>query len=83
LLRAGRPGERGSIPSRGGKIFSLTSGAHPAFCTMGTGGPFPETKAQLGGWRWLLTPIYSRGREWVGVISSLPQASSWREVGQL
>jgi hypothetical protein len=24
------------------------SGAHPASCTMGTGGPFPETKARPG-----------------------------------
>jgi hypothetical protein len=24
------------------------SGAHPAFCTMGTGGPFPEGKARSG-----------------------------------
>jgi hypothetical protein len=24
------------------------SGAHPAFCTMGTGGPFPEGKARPG-----------------------------------
>jgi hypothetical protein len=24
------------------------SGAHPASCTMGTGGPFPRSKARLG-----------------------------------
>jgi hypothetical protein len=24
------------------------SGAHPASCTMGTGGPFPGTKARMG-----------------------------------
>jgi hypothetical protein len=52
-LRTGRPGYQGSIPGRG-KDFSSTlyvqtgSGAHPASCTMGTGGPFPGAKAQPG-----------------------------------
>jgi hypothetical protein len=38
----------------GGKGFSSSvcvqtgSGAHPASCTMGTGGPFPGGKARLG-----------------------------------
>jgi hypothetical protein len=32
------------------------SGAHPASCTMGTGGPFPRAKA-AGVWRWPLTLI--------------------------
>jgi hypothetical protein len=52
-LRAGRPGDRGSIPSRGERIFSLASaqtgsGAHPTPCTMGTGGPFPGVKRCRG-----------------------------------
>jgi hypothetical protein len=48
-----RPGDRGSIPGRG-KGFSpilcvqTGSGAHPASCTMGTGGPFPGGKARPG-----------------------------------
>jgi hypothetical protein len=33
------------------------SGAHPASCTMGTGGPFPGGKSSAGEWRWPLTPI--------------------------
>jgi hypothetical protein len=50
-LRARRPGDRRSIPGRGEKIFALVcvqtgSGAHPAYCTMGTGGPFPGNKAR-------------------------------------
>jgi hypothetical protein len=27
-------------------FFQTGSGAHPASCTMGTGGPFPEAKAR-------------------------------------
>jgi hypothetical protein len=33
------------------------SGAHPASCTMGIGGPFLGDKSAAGAWRWLLTPI--------------------------
>jgi hypothetical protein len=46
-LRAGRPGDRGSILGRGERGFSSSlfvqtgSGAHPASCTIVTGGPFP------------------------------------------
>jgi hypothetical protein len=49
-LRAGRPGDRGSISNRGQMIFFSSpcvqtgSGAHPASCTMGTGGPFSGVK---------------------------------------
>jgi hypothetical protein len=32
------------------------SGAHPASCTMGTGGPFRGGKNAAGAWRWPLTP---------------------------
>jgi len=47
----------------GAKDFSSSlcvqtgSGAHPASCTMGTGGPFPGGKSAAGAWRWPLTPI--------------------------
>jgi hypothetical protein len=50
-LRAGGPGDRRSIPGRSERIFCSSlcvqtgSGAHPASCTMGTGGPFPGGKA--------------------------------------
>jgi hypothetical protein len=52
-LRAGRPGDRGSIPGRAKDFFSNVcvqtgSGAHPASCTMATGGPFPGVKARPG-----------------------------------
>jgi hypothetical protein len=52
-LRAGRPGDLGLIPG-GAKDFSSSlfvqtgSGAHPASCPMGTGGPFPGAKARPG-----------------------------------
>jgi hypothetical protein len=39
--------DRGSIPG-GGLCVQTGSGAHPASCTMGTGGPFPGGKARLG-----------------------------------
>jgi len=53
-LRTGRRGDWGLIPGRGKRIFSCSlcvqtgSGAHPASCTMGTGGPFPGGKARPG-----------------------------------
>jgi hypothetical protein len=45
--------DRGSIPGRGkGFLLCLCdqtgSEAHPASCTMGTGGPFPGGKARPG-----------------------------------
>jgi hypothetical protein len=51
---AGLPGDRGSIPGRGESIFPLNicvqtgSGAHPAACTMGTGGPLSGAKPRPG-----------------------------------
>jgi hypothetical protein len=49
------------------------SEAHPAFCTMGTGGPFLGAKRGRG--VTLTThPILCRGQEWVGAI--LPLLSS-------
>jgi hypothetical protein len=47
-------GNQGSIPSRGKRIFfcSLSvqtgSGAHPATCTVGTGGPFLGAETRPG-----------------------------------
>jgi hypothetical protein len=45
-VRPGRPGDQGSLPGRGERIFPLAcvqtgSGAHPASCTVGTGGSYP------------------------------------------
>jgi hypothetical protein len=46
--------DRVSIPDRGRGFFLLSlrvqtgSGAHPAACTMGIGGPFPGGKARPG-----------------------------------
>jgi hypothetical protein len=43
--------DRDSIPSRGIGFFCslyILSDAHPASCTMGTGGPFPGAKARPG-----------------------------------
>jgi hypothetical protein len=50
-LRAGWPGDPGSIPGRGLSSFlrvQTGSGAHPASCTTGTGGPFPGGRARPG-----------------------------------
>jgi hypothetical protein len=66
----------------GAKDFSFIlcvqtgSAAHPASCTMGTGGPFPGGKSAAKAWRWLLTPIQCRGREWVGAKPPLPPSAS-------
>jgi hypothetical protein len=53
------------------------SGAHPASCTMDTGGPFPGRGVTL------TTHPSSAEVEWVGAIPPLPQASPWCAVGQL
>jgi hypothetical protein len=37
-------------------LLATGSGAHPASCSMGTGGPFPGGKSSAGAWRWPLTP---------------------------
>jgi hypothetical protein len=42
-------GDRGSIPDKGREFFRPAgSGAHPAACTVGTGGSFPGGKARPG-----------------------------------
>jgi hypothetical protein len=54
LLRTGRTDDREFEPRQRQRIFSsnlcvqTVSGAHPASCTMGTGGPFPGGKARPG-----------------------------------
>jgi hypothetical protein len=51
-LWTGLPGHQGLILGRGEKDFSssfcvqISSGAHPASCSEGTGGPFPGGKAR-------------------------------------
>jgi hypothetical protein len=58
------------------------SGAHPASCTMGTGGPFPGDKSAAGAWRWPLTPSSAEvENEELYLLS--PQAPPWRVPGLL
>jgi hypothetical protein len=52
-LRAGRPGDRGSIPGRGERIFPLASVSRPA-----QGPTQPPVQRVLG----LLSPVVNRGR---------------------
>jgi len=60
------------------------SGAHPASCTMGTGGPFPGGKRAAGAWRWPLIPhLVPRSRMSRSCTSSPPQAPPWRVAGLL
>jgi hypothetical protein len=48
-LRAGRPGNRAGAKDFPYSLCGHTgSGAHPASCTMCTGGPFPGAKARPG-----------------------------------
>jgi hypothetical protein len=68
-LRTGQPG---FDPRQSQKVFSSLcvqtgSGAHPASCTMGTGGLFPRGKARPG-----RDADQCRGLEWVRAISPLP-----------
>jgi hypothetical protein len=59
------------------------SGAHPASCTMGTGGSFPRGKAQLGHDADHSPPSSTEGKkEWELYLLS-HQAPPWRVVGQL
>jgi hypothetical protein len=64
----------------GGKDFSSNlcvqtgSKAHPASCTMGTGGPFPRAKRGQG----VTLPTQCRDQEWVGAIPPFPQAPPGR-----
>jgi hypothetical protein len=53
-IRAGRAGDRGSIPGRGARIFccslcvQTSSWAHPVSCKMDTVCPFPGAKTRPG-----------------------------------
>jgi hypothetical protein len=83
----GRPGDRGSITGRG-KDFSSNlcvqtgSEAHPASCTMGTGGPFPAGKARPGRDADHSAPSIMRSRMSSSYILS-HQAPPWRVAGLL
>jgi hypothetical protein len=72
----------------GAKDFSCSlcvqtgSGAHPASCTMGTGGPFPGAKARLGRDA-DHSPLSSAQVENEELYLLSPKAPSWRVVGQL
>jgi hypothetical protein len=58
------------------------SGAHPASCTVGTGGPFPGAKAPPGRDA-DHSHLVRRSRMSRSCTSSPPQAPLWRVVGQL
>jgi hypothetical protein len=79
-LRAERPGDRSSIPGRGGRIFFSSicvhtgSAAHPASCAMDTVGPFPGAKARLE---------RDADRSPPSSAEVENEAPSWRVVGQL
>jgi hypothetical protein len=55
----------------------------PSLLSNGYRGSFPWGLSTAGVWRWPLTPISCRGREWVGAISPLPQAHPRRVAGLL
>jgi hypothetical protein len=80
-LRAGRLGDRGSIPGRGERIFPSSlcvqtcSEAHPAFCTMGTGGPFPGVRRGPGVTLTTHPHLVPRSRMSRSYISSPPSVS--------
>jgi hypothetical protein len=64
-------------------IFQTGSGAHPASCTMGTGGSFSVAKACPGRDADYSPPSSAEvENEWELYLLS-PQAPSWRVVGQL
>jgi hypothetical protein len=84
----GRKGDRGSISGRGERIFPLTTVSRPALGP--THNPVQWVPGVLSpglkrsrGVTLTTHPIYCRGRGWVGAISPLPQAPSWRVVWQL
>jgi hypothetical protein len=82
-LRTGRPGDRGSIPGRGKRFFlylcvRTSSEAHPAFCTMDTGGPFPGAKRGRSVTLSTHPHLVQRSRMSRSYSSSPPQAPPWR-----
>jgi hypothetical protein len=64
--------------------IQTSSGAHPASCTMGTGGPFPWAKARPG--RDIdhsPPPLVPRSRMSRSYTSSHPQVPAWHVARQL
>jgi hypothetical protein len=59
------------------------SGAHPASCTMGSGGPFPGDKARPGRDADHSLPFSAAVENEYELCFLSPQASSWRVLGQL
>jgi hypothetical protein len=59
------------------------SGAHPASCTMGTGGPFPGGKAQSGCDADSSPPSSPEVEKEYELYLLSAQVPSWRVVGQL
>jgi hypothetical protein len=75
--------------SAGTKDFSSSlcvqtgSGAHPASCTMGTGGAFPGGKSRPGRNADHSPPSSAEVRNEYELYLLSPQAPSWRVAGQL
>jgi hypothetical protein len=64
-------------------IFPLASVAHPASCTMGTGGPLPRAEARLGRDPDHLPSSRAEVENEYELYFLSPQAPSWRVVGQI
>jgi hypothetical protein len=80
-LRTGRPDDRGSIPGRGERMFPLASVSRPALGL--TQPPVQLVPGVLSagikrgrGVTLITHPIYCRGQEWVGAVSTLPTNAS-------
>jgi hypothetical protein len=59
------------------------SGAHPASCTMGTGGPFPEAKLRPRSDAYHSPPFSAEVKYEQELYLLSPQAPLWRLVVQL
>jgi hypothetical protein len=64
-------------------IVQIGSGAHPASCTMGTGGPFPGAEEQPGRDADHSPPSSAKVENEYELYILSPQAPPWRVVGQL
>jgi hypothetical protein len=81
-------GRSGFDPRRGQRIFPLTSvqtgsGAHPASCTMGAGGPFPGAKARPERNADHSPPSSAEVENEQELYLVSPQAPPWRVAGLL
>jgi hypothetical protein len=61
-----------------GSLTCVQTGAHPASCAMGTGGPFPGAKARLGRDPDHSLPSSAEVRNEQELYHLSPQAPQWR-----